>query len=298
MIVNEELRLFLEEIKEEIEKQMPSHIERLSTPSTLKEAMVYSLKAGGKRVRPALLLATLKSFGKPVQLGYEMACAIEMIHTYSLVHDDLPAMDNDDIRRGKPTNHKVYGEAMAILAGDALLTYSFELVSMIAHNDITPEQKVSLISELAKASGPEGMVGGQVADIEGENQSLTLDHLVYIHTHKTGDLLTAAITCGAILANATPQEINDLRSFAFELGLMFQIKDDILDVEGDSIKIGKLTGSDDENNKSTYPNLLGLDGAKAKLHEHKDKAKDFLAKVNIDQTLLLALTDYIVERDH
>ena len=294
--MSEQLRYFLTEIKEKLEEQLPKHINRLKAPQSLKEAMVYSLNAGGKRVRPALVLATLKSFGKPVEDGLEVACAIEMIHTYSLIHDDLPAMDDDDLRRGKPTNHKVFGEALAILAGDALFTYSFELIANM--QGVSAENKLLLVQEIAKAAGPEGMVGGQVADMEGENQSLTIEELMYIHEHKTGDLLSASIISGAILAGATPNDLTHLKRFAKELGLMFQIKDDILDVEGDAETIGKPIGSDDGNNKSTYPNLLGLDGAKAKLNEHMDKAREYLANVEMDQQLLLAITNYVAERDH
>lgn len=294
--MSEELRYFLKEIKETIEEQLPRHIEKIDAPKILKDAMVYSLNAGGKRVRPALLLATLKSFGKPLEEGYDIACAIEMIHTYSLIHDDLPAMDNDDLRRGKPTNHKVFGEAMAILAGDALFTYSFELIATI--HGVGPEKKLLLVKEIAKASGPEGMVGGQVADMEGENKTLSIEELMYIHEHKTGDLLSASIISGAIIAGASTNDLTNLKKFAKELGLMFQIKDDILDVEGDAETIGKPIGSDDDNNKSTYPNLLGLDGAKVKLAEHKVKAIEYLNNVNMDRQLLLALTNYLAERDH
>ncbi|TWI55945.1 polyprenyl synthetase family protein [Halalkalibacter nanhaiisediminis] len=296
--MNAELKDFLNENKQEIEQRLPKYLEQLPAPKTLKEAMIYSLNAGGKRIRPVLLLATLHSFGKPVELGYDVACAVEMIHTYSLIHDDLPAMDDDDMRRGKPTNHKVYGEAIAILAGDALLTYSFELITKANVGDLSAEQKLLLIQELAKASGPEGMVGGQVADLEGENKALTLDGLVYIHHHKTGDLLTVSIVAGAIIAGANEKDITNLRLFAKELGLLFQIKDDILDVEGDAITIGKPVGSDDGNNKSTYPSLLGLDGAKKKLEEHKLRAKEYLYEVEMNHHLLEALTDYVAERDH
>ncbi len=298
MIVTEELTSFLKEIKNGVEERLHKHLEQLTAPNTLKDAMIYSLNAGGKRIRPALLLATIKSFEKPISKGLDMACAIEMIHTYSLIHDDLPAMDDDDLRRGKPTNHKVFGEAMAILAGDALLTYSFELVATMNEKEITAVQKLQLIQELAKAAGPEGMVGGQVADIEGENQDLTLEELVYIHEHKTGDLLTLSIVAGAIIAGATSDDIKNLRLFAKELGLMFQIKDDILDVEGDTEIIGKPSGSDDGNNKSTYPNLLGLNGAKKKLDEHMLRAKEYLYNVNMNHKLLLTLTTYVAERDH
>jgi geranylgeranyl diphosphate synthase type II len=296
--VNQELTSFLKETKEQVEMRLPHHLERLSVPEKLVQAMTYSLKAGGKRIRPALLLATIQSFEKPIESGLDVACAIEMIHTYSLIHDDLPAMDDDDIRRGKPTNHKIFGEALAILAGDALLTYSFELVAQMKNQDVTAEQKLLLIQEIAKAAGPEGMVGGQVADMEGENKSLTLEELIYIHHHKTGDLLTASIVTGAIIAGAAEDDIANLRMFAKELGLMFQIKDDILDVEGDPETIGKPIGSDDGNNKSTYPNLLGLDGAKKMLNEHMTQAKEYLYRVNMNHQLLLTLTNYVAERDH
>lgn len=296
--MNEELKDFLHENKQQIEQRLPEHLAHLPAPKTLKEAMIYSLNAGGKRIRPMLLLATLHSFGKPVDQGFDLACAIEMIHTYSLIHDDLPAMDDDDMRRGKPTNHKIYGEAIAILAGDALLTYSFELVTKADLGDLPADQRLLLIQELAKASGPEGMVGGQVADLEGENKALTLEELVYIHHHKTGDLLTVSIVAGAIIAGADENDIANLRMFAKELGLLFQIKDDILDIEGDAMTIGKPVGSDDGNNKSTYPSLLGLDGAKKKLEEHKLRAKEYLYEVKMNHQLLEALTDYVAERDH
>lgn len=232
--MNVELKTFIDINKEEIDQRLPVYIDDLHAPKVLKEAMTYSLKAGGKRIRPLLLLATLQSFHKPLELGYDVACALEMIHTYSLIHDDLPAMDDDDLRRGLPTNHKVYGEAIAILAGDALLTLSMEVVAKVSSEHITAEQKLLIIEEIARAAGPEGMVGGQVADLEGENKTLSLDELTYIHDHKTGDLLTASIICGAILAGASNEDVNHLRLFARELGLLFQIRDDILDVEGDT----------------------------------------------------------------
>ncbi len=296
--MNEKLNEFFRESKAEIERRLPQHIESLHAPEILKKAMIYSLHAGGKRIRPVLLLATLQSFGKQIDHGYDIACALEMIHTYSLIHDDLPAMDDDDLRRGKPTNHKVYGEAIAILAGDALLTYSIQLMTKTTVPHLSAESKLHLIEEITKAAGPEGMVGGQVADIEGENKSLSLEELTYIHHHKTGDLLTASIVSGAILAGASTDDLNNLRLYAYELGLLFQIRDDILDIEGDAAVIGKPVGSDDGNNKSTYPSLLGLDGAKQKLAEHKIRAKEYLSKIRMDQTLLHELTDYIADRDH
>lgn len=293
-----DLKQFLQKSKIEIEQQLPKCISHLEAPSTLKEAMLYSLSAGGKRVRPVLLLATLHAFNRDEKIGTSIACAIEMLHTYSLIHDDLPAMDDDDLRRGKPTNHKVFGEAMAILAGDALLTYSFQLISEMNSPNVTDGMKVKLIQELAKAAGPEGMVGGQVADMEGEGKNLTLEELEYIHHHKTGDLLTYAVLAGAILAQANEEEIEQLRLFGKELGLVFQIKDDILDIEGDAAMIGKPIGSDFDSEKSTYPSLLTMDGAKEKLFEHTNRAKEYLYNVKLENSLLMALTDYIVERDH
>ncbi|KHF31092.1 Farnesyl diphosphate synthase [Anoxybacillus sp. BCO1] len=219
-----------------------------------------------------------------------------MIHTYSLIHDDLPSMDNDDLRRGKPTNHKVFGEANAILAGDALLTYAFQVVA--DDEAISSDVKVRLISELAKAAGPEGMVGGQVADLEGEGKTISLQQLEYIHRHKTGKLLQYSVRAGAILGEATERQLTLLTAFADHLGLAFQIRDDILDIEGDEQKIGKKVGSDIENDKSTYPSLLTLDGAKKKLHDHMKEARTLLHEAEIDAPLLHYICDVIETRDH
>ncbi len=216
------------EYKLVLEKQMVNYVKNLQAPSVVKEAMIYSLEAGGKRIRPMLVLAVLSSFGKDVERGIPAAAAIEMIHTYSLIHDDLPCMDDDDLRRGKPTNHKVFGEAVAVLAGDALLTYSFQLIAGMNHPDVTPEMKLELIAEISKSAGAEGMVGGQIADMEGENKQLTIEELEYMHEHKTGKLLQASILSGAILAEANAEQREHLRQFAFHLGLAFQIRDDIL----------------------------------------------------------------------
>ncbi|AKS38858.1 farnesyl-diphosphate synthase [Anoxybacillus gonensis] len=286
----------LRQYKSQIEQQLPAYIESLQAPQTIKEAMLYSLQAGGKRIRPLLLLSTLQAFQKPVHIGLPTACALEMIHTYSLIHDDLPSMDNDDLRRGKPTNHKVFGEANAILAGDALLTYAFQVVA--DDEAISPDVKVRLISELAKAAGPEGMVGGQVADLEGEGKTISLQQLEYIHRHKTGKLLQYSVRAGAILGEATEQQLTLLTTFADHLGLAFQIRDDILDIEGDEQKIGKKVGSDIENDKSTYPSLLTLDGAKKKLHDHMKEARKLLDEAKIDASLLHYICDVIETRDH
>lgn len=293
-----DLQTFMKERKELVEDALFSYLEAVEAPRVLLESMNYSLKAGGKRLRPLLVLATLHSFGKSEKLGLPVACAVEMIHTYSLIHDDLPSMDDDDYRRGKPTNHKVYGEAMAILAGDALLTYSFEIMEDLLNQGVSPIKVVTLMKELSKASGPTGMVGGQVADMEGEGKALSLEDLEYIHRNKTGKLLGYSIVAGAILGEATEEQISKLALFADHLGLAFQIRDDILDIEGDAEKIGKPVGSDTLNEKVTYPSLLTMGGAKEKLEYHIDEAKRLLADIPLKSNLLAQLCDLIAKRDH
>ncbi|WP_019391545.1 polyprenyl synthetase family protein [Priestia filamentosa] len=287
------LESYLKEYKKLVEELLPTQIEALQMPSLLKEAMLYSLTAGGKRIRPILLLATLEAFGKDKSLGYEAACAVEMIHTYSLIHDDLPSMDDDDLRRGKPTNHKVFGEAAAILAGDALLTYSFQIVTKA---NLSPETKLLVIEELAHAAGAEGMVGGQMADIEGEEKKLSLKELEYIHEHKTGKLLSFGIIAGAIIAGASENQLSHLKNFSYHLGLAFQIQDDILDIEGNEQLLGKPVGSDTGKDKATYPALLGMENAKEKLQYHMGQAIMELEKAEIQDSMLKELSYYIAWR--
>ncbi|AKO95165.1 farnesyl-diphosphate synthase [Priestia filamentosa] len=287
------LESYLKEYKKLVEELLPTQIEALQMPSLLKESMLYSLTAGGKRIRPILLLATLEAFGKDKSLGYEAACAVEMIHTYSLIHDDLPSMDDDDLRRGKPTNHKVFGEAAAILAGDALLTYSFQIVTKA---NLSPETKLLVIEELAHAAGAEGMVGGQMADIEGEEKKLSLKELEYIHEHKTGKLLSFGIIAGAIIAGASENQLSHLKNFSYHLGLAFQIQDDILDIEGNEQLLGKPVGSDTGKDKATYPALLGMENAKEKLQYHMGQAIMELEKAEIQDSMLKELSYYIAWR--
>lgn len=293
-----DLQTFMKERKKLVEDALFTYINAVDAPQVLLESMSYSLEAGGKRLRPLLVLATLHSFGKPEKLGLPVACAVEMIHTYSLIHDDLPSMDDDDYRRGKPTNHKVYGEAMAILAGDALLTYSFEVMEDLLNRGVSPIKVVTLMKELSKASGPEGMVGGQVADMEGEGKALSLEELEYIHRNKTGKLLGYSIVAGAILGDASEEQIAKLSLFADHLGLAFQIRDDILDIEGDAEKIGKPVGSDTDNDKVTYPSLLTMEGAKEKLEYHISEAQHLLSEMSLESDLLSQLCDLIAKRDH
>lgn len=286
---------FMEHYKQEIEACMKRTISATSSNQKLEQSMMYSLEAGGKRIRPLLVLATLIAYGRDPKQGYETAAAMEMIHTYSLIHDDLPAMDNDDYRRGKPTNHKVYGDATAILAGDALLTKAFEIIAN--DTNLSATTKIELVHLFAKNAGVAGMVGGQQADILGENKTLTLEELESIHQRKTGALLTASVLSGAIIAGATKAEQETLKQFSEHIGIAFQICDDILDVIGDAEKMGKKTGADFDLQKSTYPALLSLDGAKQALVEHTNAAKQALGILDIDATYLLGLTDLIALRD-
>ncbi|XXM73793.1 polyprenyl synthetase family protein [Lysinibacillus sphaericus] len=296
MSLHIDLDIFQQTYKEKLEETMIGYVQAKEMPSTIKEAMVYSLEAGGKRIRPVLLLAVIEGFKKEPELGMKTAAALEMIHTYSLIHDDLPSMDDDDLRRGKPTNHKVFGEAMAILAGDGLLTHSFGLIA--EDPLLTSDQKVKLIGLLAHCAGPEGMVGGQVSDIEGENKKLTVEELEAIHVHKTGKLLIFSVLAGAVIAGTTEEEQTMLETFAYHIGLAFQIQDDILDIEGTEELIGKRIGSDESKQKSTYPGLLTIDGAKKKLQFHLDEALGSLSGIDMDSELLKQIAYLIVNRNH
>lgn len=289
---------FVTEHKQILDEKLIESIEKLNAPPILKESMLYSLKAGGKRIRPLLLFATLHAFNEKTEKGLWTASAIEMIHTYSLIHDDLPSMDDDDLRRGKPTNHKVYGDAIAILAGDALLTYSFQLITDTPHEYAGPETKVDLIRELAIAAGAEGMVAGQVADIQGEGKAMDLKELENVHVRKTGKLLSYSVKAGAMLASATSEQLHLLEQFSHHLGLAFQIRDDILDLEGEEGKMGKRVGSDQFKQKNTYPALLTLDGAKKALDEQIKLAKEALYRTNLNIRLLEDITNLIEQRDH
>lgn len=293
-MTSSELSVYIQKYKEQIDRLLTESILELNTPDRLKDAMLYSVQAGGKRIRPILLLATIESFGQDPTEGLPVACAIEMIHTYSLIHDDLPAMDDDDLRRGKPTNHKVYGEAMAVLAGDALLTLSFEMIGKI--KSLSSDSKMQILTKVALAAGAEGMVGGQAADLEAENKSLHLEALEDIHLRKTGKLLGVSVEAGAILARANRRQMTLLSQFSKHLGLAFQIQDDILDVEGDESRMGKTVGSDEQNHKSTYPQLLTLKGAKQMLKDHLILGKKALLESGIKHERLSQIADFIAMR--
>jgi len=238
---------------------------------SLYESMKYSLTAGGKRLRPVLLLAACEFAGGDVYEALPYACAMEYIHTYSLIHDDLPAMDNDDLRRGLPTNHKVYGEALAILAGDGLLTTAFEAINkdMMLYFDSADmmTRRIKASYEIAKGAGCRGMVAGQVSDIEGETMQYSSEMLEYIHINKTGALIKSAVRAGLYLGNPTSDMLSDLDRYAENLGLAYQIADDILDVTGNPEELGKATGSDEKKNKNTYTSINGLDASLKRLSE-------------------------------
>lgn len=261
----------------------------------LSKSMSYTLMAGGKRIRPVLSLASAEIVGSNPETIIPCACGLEMIHTYSLVHDDLPCMDNDDYRRGRLTNHKVFGEATALLAGDGLLTYGFELLA--ADTEIPVDRQIRVIRETAQAAGWQGMVRGQILDTFGEKEKLNADQISKIHNLKTGALITASARLGAILGGGTEADIQQLTLYSAAVGLAFQIKDDILDIEGNEDVIGKPVGSDIKLQKSTYPSIMGMDGAKIHLKEKITEAKEALHQYGNKAEFLICLADYIETRD-
>lgn len=277
----------------------PDHPDMQGVPQLLLSSMSYSLLAGGKRIRPVLLLATAESLGTDLEAVMPIAVAWELVHTYSLIHDDLPAMDDDDYRRGKPTNHKVYGEAMAILAGDALLTYAFQfMLTQGQRKGMAAEVLVSLCLELSRAAGPAGMVAGQVMDVfPRQDLPLTLEELKEMHLKKTGCLIASAIRAGGILGGASPRQLEQLSQFGKYLGLAFQIQDDLLDVLGTQEKTGKPQGSDERSGKQTYVSLLGVSAAKEQVARYTLLAKEALADSDIPPALLSSLADFLLNRE-
>jgi geranylgeranyl diphosphate synthase, type II len=265
-------------------------------PITIHRAMRYSVLAPGKRLRPVLVIAGAEAVGGKAEAVLDTACALELIHAYSLIHDDLPAMDDDDYRRGRLTNHKVFGEAMAILAGDALLTLAFRLVAGNAARVATPAIVGTVVAEVADAAGTDGMVGGQVVDIESEGKTISAEMLDYIHLHKTAALIRAALRVGAQLAGGRPDQVEAISRAGQALGLAFQIVDDILDVEGSLAELGKSAGSDERKKKATYPSLHGLPASRQRARELIEETKRLLIPFGPAAAPICALADFVFER--
>ncbi|XID96047.1 polyprenyl synthetase family protein [Paenibacillaceae bacterium WGS1546] len=271
-------------------------------PDKLKEAMDYSLLAGGKRLRPILVLAAAEAVTGREETGEKavpFACAVEMVHTYSLIHDDLPAMDNDDYRRGRPTNHKAFGEAMAILAGDGLLTHAFHVATGAAGRGVTPERVLAVVRELAGLAGLAGMVSGQALDMLGEQGVTSLEQLETIHLRKTSDLIAFSLRAGGHAAEADERQLTALGLFGRNVGLAFQIQDDILDLTGSVDKLGKPVRSDEKQEKVTYPYLIGLDESRARVAELTKEAGEALRAAGLRYPdRLLDIAAYLLNRDH
>jgi geranylgeranyl diphosphate synthase type II len=277
----------------ELDRRIPAET---IEPARVHRAIRWSMFAGGKRLRPALLLATGQTFGAPISLLLSSACALEMIHTYSLIHDDLPSMDDDDLRRGRSTCHVRFGEATAILAGDALQSLAFQTIA--EDGQISNETRVHLITELARASGtPLGMVAGQAHDLEAESREIGGDDLEKIHRMKTGALIVAAARCGAIVAGVSHQELEAVSDYAGHLGLLFQITDDLLDVTASAEDLGKTPGKDAQSKKATYPALYGIDAARQRAAQVYQEACAKLEGIGRSTTLLRAMGDFIFQRN-
>jgi geranylgeranyl diphosphate synthase, type II len=292
-----DLASYLQDKKELVEVALDGSLP-IVRPEKIYEAMRYSLLAGGKRLRPILCLATCELLGGTEEMSMPTACALEMIHTMSLIHDDLPAMDNDDYRRGKLTNHKVFGEDIAILAGDGLLAYAFEFVATQTQN-VAPKNIIEVIARLGRTVGAAGLVGGQVLDLESEGKTdITAETLTFIHTHKTGALLETSVVSGAILAGAGPEEVQKLSQYAQNIGLAFQIIDDILDITATQEELGKTAGKDLVAQKATYPSLWGIEESRNQAQQLIDSAIDKLADYGEKAAPLRAIAQYIVNRKH
>jgi len=293
-----DLEAYLAERRRAVEAALDRYLPPADAyPPTIHQAMRYSVFAGGKRLRPILVIAAAEAVGGGMAAVMPTACAFELIHTYSLIHDDLPAMDDDDYRRGRPTNHKVYGEAVAILAGDALLTHALGLVAVNCAAGGTPlEVFPRVLAEITQAAGSGGMIGGQVVDVQSEGRPVSAETLEYIHTHKTGALIRAALRSGALLAGAAEPALAALTEYGERLGLAFQIVDDVLDIEGSLESLGKRAGSDRRKQKATYPALHGLEASKARAAALVREAQDALAGLGPPATPLRALADFVLHR--
>ena len=293
------LKEYLKEKKSLVEKTIDEYLSEFKYPVQIAEGMKYAVLNGGKRIRPILILMVLDLLGKDEKLGLPSGVALEMIHSYSLVHDDLPALDNDDYRRGKLTTHKKFGEAEGILIGDALLTHALNVLTE-KNNDISAEKIVEIVKLTSSYAGIDGMIGGQMIDIESEGKKISLETLKYIHRNKTGKLLKLPVEIACVLADVSKDIREKLEEYAELIGLAFQIKDDILDVEGDFEKLGKPIGSDAEIEKATYPSMVGMEKSKELLNEITERAKSIIAD-NFSKErgqLLTELADFIKNREN
>jgi geranylgeranyl diphosphate synthase type II len=292
-----ELKHYLAARQKEVDRALDRFLPKASTkPATIHKAMRYSLFAGGKRLRPILCLAAAEACGGLTKMALPLACALECIHTYSLIHDDLPSMDNDDFRRGRPTCHKVFGEGIAVLAGDALLTIAFEIAAQ-AETRSRYDMR-TILREIAVAAGSRKLIAGQVTDLEGEGKAITRAQLRYIHENKTAALITASVRLGAMSANATPAQLNAISDFGRALGLAFQVIDDILDVTQTSEKLGKSAGKDVAAHKATYPSVLGLDKSRAEAGRLTRQAHHALESLGKKGEMLHALANYLLSREY
>jgi geranylgeranyl diphosphate synthase type II len=290
------LEAYLTARKEMVDKALDGYLPvRDGDSSEIVEAMRYSLFAGGKRLRPVLCMASAEAVGGSARAVLPVACALEMIQTYSLIHDDLPAMDDDDYRRGKPSNHKMFGEGIAILAGDALLTEAFSLLSE-RNPAIPPETGLAVLHEIATAAGFQGMVGGQAADLRAEGEAVDMERMRYIHTHKTQALITVSIRAGALLAEAGENDLSALSAYGNKTGLAFQIADDILDIESSRTVLGKDTGSDEGHGKATYPALIGVDRSREEMNRLVEEALSAIRRLDKRADPLRMIARFIAER--
>ncbi len=280
----------------EVNKNLHKFLEEKDNPqATIYKAMNYSLHAGGKRIRPVLAIACGELMGVEADKVMPFACALEMIHTYSLIHDDLPCMDNDDLRRGKPTNHKVYGEAIATLAGDGLLNLAFETI--LKHSQVSPNMTLAALSIIADSAGVEGMIGGQVIDLESEGKTVDAITLMALHLHKTAALIMASAKVGALIGGGGRDDLLAMEEFSRYLGIAFQIKDDILDVVGAEESLGKTIGKDQQSQKSTFVTIYGLGQSEKMLEDYTNKAVEALSKYGDKASFLIDLSKFLLDRD-
>ena len=294
-----DFQVYLKEKTNFFETELKKELQELSYPETIAKGMEYAILNGGKRLRPFLLFATLELLNQNIEKGVKSAIALEMIHSYSLVHDDLPALDNDDYRRGKLTTHKVFGEAEGILIGDSLLTYAFYILSQKNLKFLSSEQIVNIISKTSEYAGINGMIGGQMIDIESENKKIDLETLKYIHSHKTGKLIKLPIEIACVIANLEKDKREVLEEYADLIGIAFQVKDDILDIEGTFEDLGKPVGSDVDLHKATYPSILGMEESKKILNDTVEKAKEIIKNKFGEEEgkILISLADFIKNRN-